>query len=303
MSGGWVQVPGWLLKAKPGANALLVYCTLASFGTYNPGTGRYEECRPALATLAEESGIAENTVRKALKDLLRIGALFAGTPRYDERGGQLPTVYRVVVGSLIPEGGTTAGEGVQRDTPPGVPTEDPPGVPPAAPNQEPNTKNPTPRPSASQRGTRLPEGWRPSDDLLNWAREKAPGVGWVDHEKFVDWARSASGSVAVKKDWDAAWRNWMRRASEQRGARPVSGPPAGQYKSAAEQAIDRKKVKQARAKILDALMESGRSFDQAKAWVENWTDEDFLKAVAPSMAVGYIDGDVIDSEQRPEVES
>lgn len=158
--------------------------------------------------------------------------------------------------------------------------------------------------SASPRGTRLPEGWLPSDELKIWARDNAPGIGWVEHEKFVDYFKSAPGQKGVKLDWPATWRNWMRRAAEQHGNRPTSGAPSGaQFKSSAEQNIDRQKVRQARARVLDAIMEAGLSLDEAKDQVKDWSDGDFLKRVAPSTVPGYIDGDVIDSTQRPEVES
>jgi hypothetical protein len=89
--------------------------------------------------------------------------------------------------------------------------------------------------------------------------------------------------------------------------RPVSGPPAAprapQFKNSEEQAIERRRVRHARAKVLDELMAQGLTFDEAKERIEGATDEDYLKLVAPSTVAGYIDGDVIDSTQRPEVES
>lgn len=57
----------------------------------------------------------------------------------------------------------------------------------------------------AQRATRLPEDWSPREF-----------EGEVDElEKFRDWARSAPGQKGVKADWDATWRNWMRRVREQ----------------------------------------------------------------------------------------
>jgi hypothetical protein len=57
----------------------------------------------------------------------------------------------------------------------------------------------------TRRGTRLPEDWVPKQDL----------EFTVELEKFRDWARSAPGQKGVKADWDATWRNWMRRVREQ----------------------------------------------------------------------------------------
>jgi hypothetical protein len=94
-----------------------------------------------------------------------------------------------------------------------------------SPSPEPLAPNPEPRetPSASpnarkprgeSRGTRLPDGFSVTDDMKNWAREHTPLAGMVDHEMFLDHWRSQSGQRAVKRDWVAAWRNWMRRVQE-----------------------------------------------------------------------------------------
>jgi hypothetical protein len=57
----------------------------------------------------------------------------------------------------------------------------------------------------AQRATRLSEEWKPSEFEAET----------VELEKFRDWARSAPGQKGVKADWDATWRNWMRRVREQ----------------------------------------------------------------------------------------
>ena len=57
----------------------------------------------------------------------------------------------------------------------------------------------------AQRAARLSEDWIPKE----FEGET------VELEKFRDWARSAPGQKGVKADWDATWRNWMRRVREQ----------------------------------------------------------------------------------------
>lgn len=105
----------------------------------------------------------------------------------------------------------------------------------------------------------------------------------------------------------AGWPSMLDSFCVEVQNRPVSAPPAGprqpQFKNSAEQQIERAKISKARSQVLDALMERGATFDEAKAHIESWSDGDFLKAVAPSTVTGYIEGDVIDSTQRPEVES
>jgi len=88
---------------------------------------------------------------------------------------------------------------------------------------------------ASSRGCRLPDDWAPSppdtaiaDELLG-----SPDRRRAELEKFRDHWKQQPGSKGVKLDWNAAWRNWIRRAAEYRGGtnghRPhnTNGRPAG----------------------------------------------------------------------------
>lgn len=51
--------------------------------------------------------------------------------------------------------------------------------------------------------------------MVVWARENVPNVdGRLETQKFKDHWKAASGANARKKDWVAAWRNWMRGADE-----------------------------------------------------------------------------------------
>jgi hypothetical protein len=109
--------------------------------------------------------------------------------------------------------------------------------PPTPPSKEKQTLSPTPTPpltsfagpptAPGKRGCRLPEGWRPNDAERALAVELL-GSGKAAHaelDKFRDHWRAANGANAVKRDWDAAWRNWVRRAAERPAAR--AGPLAG----------------------------------------------------------------------------
>ena len=80
--------------------------------------------------------------------------------------------------------------------------------------------------AAAPQGTRLPEGWLPSPELVAWARKEFPHVdSKLEHEKFVDHFRGKAGKDGRKADWPATWRNWMRRAAEGSGG-GRSGRPA-----------------------------------------------------------------------------
>lgn len=87
-------------------------------------------------------------------------------------------------------------------------TTHPPVVPPAA--------HLTPPGTDGRRGTRLPEEFAVTDAMKAWAREHAPLAGLPDHEMFMDHWRAQTGQRAVKRDWEATWRNWMRRVQENR---------------------------------------------------------------------------------------
>jgi hypothetical protein len=67
--------------------------------------------------------------------------------------------------------------------------------------------------SSSVRGTRVPDPFPVSDAMRAWASEHALGVDLErETDALVDWAK---GKGETKKDWVAAWRNWMRRRADE----------------------------------------------------------------------------------------
>lgn len=84
--------------------------------------------------------------------------------------------------------------------------------------------------AGGSRGARLPEGWRPTPGTYEEAARDA-GLDEADVERelsvFADHWRARPGKDGVKLDWDATWRNWLRRApSFQRGpgrSQPIRG--------------------------------------------------------------------------------
>jgi|GEM_PF-1273228 len=69
--------------------------------------------------------------------------------------------------------------------------------------------------NTTERGDRLPDDWRPSDELMLWAQQKYPNVdAFSQMEQFCDYWRSKPGKEGRKLDWDATFRNWIRRADE-----------------------------------------------------------------------------------------
>lgn len=79
------------------------------------------------------------------------------------------------------------------------------------------------RVSAQKRGTRLPEGWMPDQAVIAQMREERPDVDLqAEHRKFADHWKAATGRNATKRDWNAAWRNWIRNSRGNPRAAPVS---------------------------------------------------------------------------------
>lgn len=80
-----------------------------------------------------------------------------------------------------------------------------------------------------KRGSRLPEGWGPGPELVAWTINGDAETNWpgldsgrliAELDKFRDHWRQQPGQKGVKLDWDAAWRNWCRRAVEDAVNRP-----------------------------------------------------------------------------------
>jgi hypothetical protein len=69
-------------------------------------------------------------------------------------------------------------------------------------------------------GTRLPPNWSPDADLLSWAKAERPDINLVtETASFVDYWVSKPGKDGRKTDWNATYRNWIRRANAPPGAR------------------------------------------------------------------------------------
>ncbi|WP_031467120.1 hypothetical protein [Sciscionella sediminilitoris] len=75
------------------------------------------------------------------------------------------------------------------------------------------------------RGTRIPDDFAATPEMVTWAREHTPHVdGRTETAKFIDYWQAKTGKDATKLDWVATWRNWMRNAAERapnRGRKPT----------------------------------------------------------------------------------
>lgn len=69
------------------------------------------------------------------------------------------------------------------------------------------------------RGSRLPKDWQPGPEQTAFAEGLGfrNGTAAAELAKFRDYWTAQPGQKGVKADWTATWRNWLRRASEDRG--------------------------------------------------------------------------------------
>jgi len=78
-----------------------------------------------------------------------------------------------------------------------------------------------------KRGCRLPVDWMPPalpDDVADAAW---PGFQEAEARKFCDYWKAQPGQKGVKTDWEATWRNWVRRAMEQGNGLARNGNATG----------------------------------------------------------------------------
>lgn len=67
--------------------------------------------------------------------------------------------------------------------------------------------------SSKKRGTRIPDEWKP--DLEFSRREGVDGATSMrEAEKFRDFWNAQPGAKGIKLDWDATWRNWIRKVAD-----------------------------------------------------------------------------------------
>ncbi|OCA58137.1 hypothetical protein AA93_06535 [Xylella fastidiosa subsp. pauca 11399] len=88
----------------------------------------------------------------------------------------------------------------------------------------------TGKPKRSPHGSRLPDDWAPSEGDVLYATQQ--GVdGRYEAEKFRDYWRSVAGAKGRKQDWEATWRNWIRRAAEDKTSSMKHGYQRHEYNS------------------------------------------------------------------------
>lgn len=203
---------------------------------------------PSMAELADKTRLKERAIQVAIADLAKLGELEV------ERGGGPKGCnrYRVLMTTTPAENAPPQKMHPAEDAPPqesrgaeseqvnvqdpaenapladsaGVqistsdPAENAPGT-----VKEPKPKNPpTGDSSARTHARRIPDDFEVTPDMAEWARKNVPvliaaGRGMAETDRFIDHWHSAGGANARKRDWVAAWRNWMREAEDRLVAR------------------------------------------------------------------------------------
>lgn len=73
---------------------------------------------------------------------------------------------------------------------------------------------------SSPTGSRLPADWVVPVEWLSWSAVEFPGFNARrEADSFRDYWHSVAGAKGRKADWQATWRNWIRKANENRGGR------------------------------------------------------------------------------------
>lgn len=89
------------------------------------------------------------------------------------------------------------------------------------------------------RSQRMGEAWQPADATLAWAQEKFPDVEeGRERDKFRDYWRSRG---EVRRDWDAAYRNWIRKEHEFSQARAPARPNGPASRTASIDQVNRER--------------------------------------------------------------
>ena len=82
---------------------------------------------------------------------------------------------------------------------------------------------------SDRRGRRLPDGWTPARTPGNLGMEAGHDPAWLEREldRFRDHWAAQPGAKGRKADWDATWRNWLRKADDYGPLRPRSSTRGG----------------------------------------------------------------------------
>ena len=197
-----IQMVGWVLDQHI-MDPVAKLCLVSIANAHNNTTG---QCNPSYAVIASEASCSRRTVIRKVQWLQECGYIEISEVKYGHRNGA--NSYRIVT-----EGGDNLTLGGGDRLSPGSDTCDTRGGDTAVTHKEPETR--TGKEPINRRGARLPKEWVPSDQGKEFAQEQ--GVDWQKEILvFRDYWVAKPGQGGVKLDWEATWRNWIRKTGKGR---------------------------------------------------------------------------------------
>lgn len=204
---GYAAIPNWMMRDRNvSRRAVLVYASLSS----RAGLGAIY---PSQSTIAEEAGVSERTVRSALAELEELGVVERISRRGKEgRATALTTAYVLHPNGRHEGQAESAGRSKGPAKEPATSDKGTGNSAHTTPSIE-VTREEVTKSGPRKRGERIPEPFVLTAEMKAWAATEVPGLDVVAHTReFVDHWRAETGAKATKRDWVAAWRNWMRKA-------------------------------------------------------------------------------------------
>lgn len=100
------------------------------------------------------------------------------------------------------------------------------------------------KPPRSARGTRIPDDFAVTNEMMEWAKQEVPGLDIETATKrFILHFQAASGQKATMISWVAAWKKWM--LGDHKPANVRGSPPSRHDENAA--AVQRMRQREAEA--------------------------------------------------------
>lgn len=200
-----IFIPEWLCQARCISHgAKMVFGRLARYA------GEFGVAEPAQAVLALECGMSDDSCYRYIKELAD-HELLAVQRRGLGRPNRYTFLWHDMIGAVRADADQRPVDGPAHDS----------GEPRIPPFTETESSEESSGKKTRKRGTGVPSEFKVTDEMKQWAREHTPDVKVAQQtHQFLDYHR-AKGSVF--KDWQAAWRTWMRKAAEYQGSANGNG--------------------------------------------------------------------------------
>jgi conserved hypothetical protein len=245
----------WKQNIKPATHKLILLAMADR-------ADEYHCCYPSIARLERDTGLDRKTIQKGISNMIACGLLSDTGKRVGSTNKV--RVLRMNIGEEqsqkrddlqadnhpkngnVPKNGNNPKNGTLNDPnfgtlndpkngmqnhpvePPNEPLP-PSGVSAratAAPSPEiPDLPPEPPPPAKPKRKQPLPDDFAVTDAMRAWFAEQGFGFALQgEHERFCDYWR---GRGEPMKDWEAVWRNWMRKAADFAKPKPQAQRPSG----------------------------------------------------------------------------